>query len=137
VSSGTAATAYSEGHTEPSSRSVLGPDRVGSAGLPLADNGAPPPRSGRPMSRAVAVLVGFYQRLHAGRPPRCRYIPSCSQYALEAVQRRGVLVAVALTARRLSRCHPWGGHGYDPVPERRRARRPLSNDAAGDVRTEG
>ncbi len=48
----------------------------------------------------------------------CRFTPTCSQYALEAVQRHGVLNGGALAVRRLCRCHPWGDHGPDPVPER-------------------
>ena len=49
-------------------------------------------------------------------PPSCRYQPSCSAYAIEAVERYGALRGACLAAKRLLRCHPWGGHGYDPVP---------------------
>jgi uncharacterized protein len=48
----------------------------------------------------------------------CRFEPSCSQYALEAVRTHGALRGVWLAARRLGRCHPWGGCGHDPVPPR-------------------
>ena len=48
---------------------------------------------------------------------RCRYAPTCSAYAMEAVARHGVWQGSWLTGRRLCRCHPWGGAGYDPVPE--------------------
>ena len=48
--------------------------------------------------------------------PSCRYEPSCSEYAAQAVERHGVIRAGRLTVKRLVRCHPWGGQGYDPVP---------------------
>ena len=48
----------------------------------------------------------------------CRFTPTCSAYALEAIQSHGALTGVWLTARRLARCHPWGGCGHDPVPPR-------------------
>jgi putative membrane protein insertion efficiency factor len=48
----------------------------------------------------------------------CRFTPSCSQYALDAVRARGALVGSWLAARRICRCHPWGGCGHDPVPEK-------------------
>ncbi len=50
--------------------------------------------------------------------PACRFEPSCSEYAHQAIQRYGVMRGGALAARRLARCHPLGGHGHDPVPVR-------------------
>lgn len=48
--------------------------------------------------------------------PKCRFTPSCSYYALEALKKYGLFKGTWLAAKRISRCHPWGGHGYDPVP---------------------
>jgi putative membrane protein insertion efficiency factor len=68
------------------------------------------------LARALHRLVVWYQLAHDGRPSPCRYVPSCSSYALEALEVHGAVRGGAYTLRRLCRCHPWGGHGYDPVP---------------------
>jgi putative membrane protein insertion efficiency factor len=65
----------------------------------------------------LRVAIRSYQLLVAPLlPPACRYLPSCSQYAEEAIARHGAWRGGILAARRLCRCHPWGGSGYDPVP---------------------
>ncbi len=71
------------------------------------------------MTRVLLRLIGGYQRLMAGRPSPCRFYPSCSSYAAEAVELHGASRGGFLTVRRLVRCHPWGGHGIDLVPERK------------------
>jgi putative membrane protein insertion efficiency factor len=47
---------------------------------------------------------------------QCRYTPTCSQYGIEALKKHGIFKGLYLTIRRILSCHPWGGHGYDPVP---------------------
>lgn len=65
----------------------------------------------------LLVVVKFYQYcISPFTPPSCRYVPTCSQYAVEALRKYGPLKGSWLTLKRLSRCHPWGGSGYDPVP---------------------
>lgn len=49
-------------------------------------------------------------------PPSCRYVPTCSEYAIEAIRKHGPAKGTWLALRRIIRCHPWGGSGYDPVP---------------------
>jgi len=48
--------------------------------------------------------------------PKCRYTPTCSTYAIQALQKHGLIKGLWLTVKRISRCHPWGGSGWDPVP---------------------
>jgi len=69
--------------------------------------------------RAMQAGIGAYQRVRAGRPSPCRFDPSCSQYAHEAIGRFGAIKGGAMALRRISRCHPWGGQGYDPVPNKK------------------
>jgi len=61
--------------------------------------------------------IQFYRYvLSPWMPPRCRHLPTCSEYCLEAIDRHGARRGVWLTLKRLARCHPWGTSGYDPVP---------------------
>lgn len=69
------------------------------------------------MKHVLIWLIRFYQtQISPLTPPACRYTPTCSQYALEAIQKYGPIKGCWLALKRISRCHPWGGSGYDPVP---------------------
>ena len=75
-------------------------------------------RGVNPVAGFLILLIAFYR--YAISPlfaSRCRYYPTCSAYADEAIRKHGVFRGVWLTVRRLSRCHPWGGSGVDLVPE--------------------
>jgi len=67
--------------------------------------------------RVTCAPIRLYQLVSANRPPQCRYWPSCSQYAVEAIERHGAVRGTWLAARRLVRCHPWTPGGVDRVPE--------------------
>ena len=70
-----------------------------------------------PAARLVAVPVRAYRLLLSPWIGHgCRFQPTCSVYALEALERHGAIHGTALMLRRIGRCHPWGGSGYDPVP---------------------
>ena len=59
----------------------------------------------------------FYQRyISPLTPPTCRFTPSCSNYAIQAIRKHGPFKGLALAVWRILRCNPWGGSGYDPVP---------------------
>jgi len=72
-----------------------------------------------PAQTVLTKLIGWYQTVYQDRPTPCRFVPTCSNYALEAIETRGALVGSYLALRRLLRCNPWGPpHGLDPVPPR-------------------
>ncbi len=78
-----------------------------------------PSAPSRPEGRLARWFISGirgYQLARAGRPSGCRFIPSCSEFAVEAIEAHGAVRGAGMAARRLLRCHPWGGHGIDPVP---------------------
>lgn len=71
------------------------------------------------MSRLFIYIINLYQALISPiLPNACRYTPSCSSYAITAIEKFGFFKGSWLGIKRILRCNPWGGHGYDPVPER-------------------
>ena len=69
------------------------------------------------LSFPFIVLIRVYQYFISPiLGPKCRYTPTCSNYSLEAFKKYGPVKGVWLTVKRISRCHPWGGSGHDPVP---------------------
>jgi putative membrane protein insertion efficiency factor len=67
--------------------------------------------------RILIVPIRFYQMaISPLMPPSCRFTPTCSEYARQAIIKHGPVKGLYLAVRRILRCHPWGGSGYDPVP---------------------
>lgn len=70
------------------------------------------------LSKPFIWIVRFYQgAISPLFPASCRYTPTCSHYTIEALQKHGVLKGGWMAIKRIASCHPWGGQGYDPVPE--------------------
>jgi uncharacterized protein len=70
-----------------------------------------------PGSRAAIALLRIYQAARGTRPSPCRFVPSCSEYAVESFERHGLVRGGLFAIRRLGRCRPFGGQGADPVPD--------------------
>lgn len=67
--------------------------------------------------RLLTLPIIFYRTaISPYTPPSCRFTPTCSEYALEAIRKHGPIKGIWLAIRRILKCHPWGGSGYDPVP---------------------
>jgi putative membrane protein insertion efficiency factor len=91
----------------------------GDQGASDGDQGALVARPPGPVAKALLAAVRAYQAARWGRPTGCRFVPTCSAYAAGAIERHGAVSGSWLAVKRLARCHPWGGHGVDPVPDRR------------------
>ncbi len=71
----------------------------------------------RLLTKLLVLPIRFYQlAISPHFPAACRYTPTCSQYAVEAIRKHGPWKGLILAIKRIGRCHPWGGSGYDPVP---------------------
>ncbi len=78
------------------------------------------PMLNRILTFPLILLVRFYQgAISPLLPKSCRYEPTCSQYMVTALQRHGFIKGLWLGTKRIARCHPWGGEGYDPVPPKK------------------
>ena len=84
---------------------------------------APTDQRPSPLARVLMFLVGLYQRTALLRTPRCRFHPTCSQYAVDSLRVHGAVRGLGLAIARVARCHPWHPGGFDPVkpPRRRRS----------------
>ena len=66
----------------------------------------------------LIIIIKFYQFVISPiLGQNCRYLPTCSEYTLKSLQQFGVIKGLGLSLKRVSKCHPWGGHGYDPIPK--------------------
>ena len=75
------------------------------------------------IKKLLIYPIKFYQKhISPGSRPRCRFYPTCSQYAIEAIEKRGAVVGSLLAIYRILRCNPLCKGGYDPVPERKKKR---------------
>lgn len=72
------------------------------------------------MRKLIIKMIRLYQKIPGNFHNSCRFEPTCSNYAIEALEKRGLIVGIMLSIKRILRCNPWGGSGYDPVPERKK-----------------
>ncbi|MXY30014.1 MAG: membrane protein insertion efficiency factor YidD [Gammaproteobacteria bacterium] len=84
--------------------------------VPAAQESTGEADRGAPLKFLLSGIRFYRAAISPLTPPACRFVPSCSTYALEALERHGTLRGCWLTLRRLCRCHPLGGKGFDPVP---------------------
>lgn len=80
-------------------------------------------KSSKKIRLAFINLIKFYQKhISPKKPPVCRFVPTCSNYAIEAIERFGIIKGVAISVIRIARCNPLFKGGYDPVPEKKNKR---------------
>ena len=82
----------------------------------LTGETTPPPSL---FARMLLTLLAAYRATAVVRTPRCRFLPTCSGYAVQAVRTHGAMRGAVLAVRRIGRCHPWNPGGFDPVPPRK------------------
>ena len=67
----------------------------------------------------IIMIIKFYQFFISPiLGQNCRYLPTCSEYSIQSIKKFGIFKGIFLSLRRISKCHPWGNHGYDPVPNK-------------------
>ena len=68
----------------------------------------------------LLILIRGYQLIISPLlGSNCRFMPTCSEYAIESLRSHGLIKGIYLTVKRIGKCHPWGGHGYDPIPTKK------------------
>ena len=72
------------------------------------------------MKKILIIMIKGYQKIPGSFHNSCRHIPTCSNYAIEAIEKHGSIKGSFLAIKRIIRCNPWGTSGYDPVPERKK-----------------
>ncbi len=86
------------------------------------------------ISGIFILLIKFYQlSISPLLPNSCRFTPSCSEYAMQALKTHGAVIGLVLGIYRIGRCNPWGGHGFDPVPEKGKAWKSFRKDSSGST----
>jgi putative membrane protein insertion efficiency factor len=69
------------------------------------------------ITHPIIVIIKFYQFFISPiLGQNCRYLPTCSEYSIQSIKKFGIFKGAFLSLKRISKCHPWGNHGYDPVP---------------------
>ena len=70
------------------------------------------------LTKIIIKIIKFYQYLISPLlGNNCRYLPTCSEYTVQSLKQFGIIKGLSLSSKRIMKCHPWGGHGYDPVPK--------------------